>query len=231
MKTEILTEDQAVKGDDFPIEIKAYEAGAQLVPSSAAITIKDPDGSTIIDAAVMSISGPGTMTYTLPAANTAILWEDAIIDIDYVISSVTYKCVRFFDVVLNALTPCIIDADLKEYYPELADEIWSGETNYNDQVIEAFKQIKRDLKNKGRRPSMLIDGSQLRTPLIHKTFEIIFRDFFKEIDDKWYVLMEIHEKKYKDEFAELAIKYDADEDGIIDKAERKSVAGQINLER
>ncbi|MCK4759721.1 MAG: hypothetical protein KAT69_06700 [Candidatus Aminicenantes bacterium] len=231
MKTEILTEDQAVKSDDFPIELKVYEAGTQLIPTSATITIRDPDGTIIIDAVAVSIAAGGTMTYTLLAAKTVTLWENAIIDIDYVVSTVTYKCIRFFDVVLNALTPCIVDDDLKNHYPELADEIWSGETNYNEQIIEAFKEIKRDLKNKGRRPNMLIDGAQLRIPLIHKSFELIFRDFFKEIDDKWHVLMEIHAQKYRDAFAELAIKYDADEDGSIDPDERKSVTGQINLER
>lgn len=231
MKTEILTEDQAVKSDDFPIELKVYEAGTQLVPTSATITIKNPAGTTQITAAAMAIAVGGTMTYSLDSAYTATLWENAIIDVDYVVSTVTYKLIRFFDVVLNALTPCIIDADLKEYYPELTDEIWSGTSNYNDQIVEAFKEIKGDLKNKGRRPHMLIDGSQLRTPLIHKTFEIIFRDFFKELDDKWHVLMEIHSQKYKDEFAELAIKYDADEDGLIDSAEKKITVGQINCER
>ena len=96
MKTEILTEDQAVKSDDFPIELKVYEAGTQLIPTSATITIRDPDGTIIIDAVAVSIAAGGTMTYTLLAAKTATLWENAIIDIDYVVSTVTYKCVRFF---------------------------------------------------------------------------------------------------------------------------------------
>jgi hypothetical protein len=139
--------------------------------------------------------------------------------------------VRFFDVVLNKISPCIVDADLKEYYPELTDEIWSTESNYDDQIQEAFKVLKRDLKNKGNRPHMLIDGSQLRIPLIHKTFEIIFRGFFKEEGDKWHLLYKEHEGKYTNEFDSLIIKYDADEDGVIDKDERKKLLGQVNLER
>ncbi len=78
---------------------------------------------------------------------------------------------------------------------------------------------------------MLIDGSQLRIPLVHKTFEIIFRGFFKEAGDKWHELYKEHEKKYTDEFAALVIKYDSDEDGVIDTDEKKVLASQINLER
>lgn len=231
MITEILTEDQVVKSEAFPIEAKVYDGGTQQVPSSATITVKNPDGTAQVEDQTVTISAGGIMTYTLPAANTGTLWEDAIIELTYTISSIDYKMVRFFDVVLNKISPCIIDDDLKDYYPELTDEIWSAESNYDQQIQEAFKQIKRELKNKGRRPHMLIDGSQLRTPLIHKSFEIIFRDFFKEIGDKWHVLMELHTQKFEDEFAALVIKYDSDEDGIVDEAERDEVAGQIDLER
>ena len=231
MITEILTEDQVVKDETFPIEAKVYDGGTQQVPSAATITVKNPSGANQVEDQDVSISEAGTMTYTLPAANTATLWENAIIEITYTISSVDRKMVRFFDVVRNKISPCIVDADLKEYYPELADEIWSGETNYDDQIQEAFKILKRDLKNKGRRPHMLIDGSQLRIPLIHKTFEIIFRGFFKEAGDKWHELYKEHEQKFKDEFADLVIKYDSDEDGNIDRDEKTVLAGHIDLER
>lgn len=231
MITEILTEDQVVKDETFPIEAKVYDGGTQQVPSAATITVKNPSGANQVEDQAVAISEAGTMTYTLPVANTATLWENAIIEITYTISSVDYKMVRFFDVVLNKISPCIVDDDLKEYYPELTDEIWSAESNYDDQIQEAFKILKRDLKNKGRRPHMLIDGSQLRIPLIHKTFEIIFRGFFKETGDKWHELYKEHEQKFKDEFADLVIKYDSDEDGNIDRDEKTVLASHIDLER
>ena len=231
MITEILTEDQVVRGESFPIEAKVYDGGTQQVPSAATITVRNPNGKAQVEDESVAVASGGTMTYTLPAENIATLWEDAIIEITYTISSVDHKMVRFFDVVLNKLSPCIIDADLKEYYPELTDEIWSDESNYDDQIQEAFRALKRELKNKGNRPHMLIDGSQLRIPLIHKTFEIIFRGFFKEAGDKWHELYKEHEQKFADEFEELVIKYDSDEDGVIDRDEKKVLASQIDLER
>ena len=231
MITEILTEDQVIKDEAFPIEAKVYDGGTQQVPSAATITVKNPAGKILVEDQAVAVASGGTMTYTLPAANTNTLRENAIIEITYTISSVDHKMVRFFDVVLNKLSPCVVDADLKEYYPELTDEIWSGESNYDDQIQEAFRILKRELKNKGNRPHMLIDGSQLRIPLIHKTFEIIFRGFFKEAGDKWHELYKEHEKKFEDEFEELVIKYDSDEDGNIDRDEKAKLASHIDLER
>lgn len=232
MITEVLTDNEAVKGEDYPIEIKVYKEGIQLIPSSALITIKDPDGSAQVTDQSMAIeSGVGTMTYTFPAANTIELWENAIIQVVYTVSSVDYKLIRLFDVVLNRLTPAITDDDLKNHFPDLADELWENVTTYNKQILEAFREVKRDLKNKGRRPVMLIDGSQLREIHITKTFEIIFKSFFKTTDDMWYLLYKEMQLNYSTQFDALIIKYDENEDGVIDSDEKERRAGSNWMER
>ena len=73
------------------------------------------------------------MTYSLDSAYTATLWEAAIIEVEYTISSIVYKAKFLFDVVLNKLKCNVIDADLKNHFPALADEIWSVQNNYDKQ--------------------------------------------------------------------------------------------------
>ena len=90
-KVEILTEDQAVKGLDYPIEVKVYEGGTQKVPSSATITVKDPSGTKQVEDQAMSVDENGTMTYTLSSSKTTKLWENAVIEISYVISTETFN--------------------------------------------------------------------------------------------------------------------------------------------
>jgi len=231
MKVEILTEDQAVKDQAFPIEVKAYEAGAQLVPTSAKITIKDPDGTEIVDEASMTVGDDGTMTYSLAATSTADLWENATMEIAYVVSTVTYKAVFFFDVVLTALKPNVIDADLQKYFPQIVSDIWSGTSNYDGQIQEAFRILKRLIKDKGRRPAMLIDGSQVRELVIIKTFEIIFFNFSKAPDDIWWRRYEQYKELFQQRFNALVIKYDEDESGTIDDGEAGESLGQITLSR
>jgi hypothetical protein len=232
MKVEILTENQAVKAAAFPIEVKVYEDGSQLEPSSATITVKDPEGDEYVEDQSMSIeSGVGTLTYSLAATHTADVEEDAIIEVTYTISSVDYVARFLFDIVLNKLKPCIIDDDLKKYAPLLGDERWSTQSNYDTQIQEAWKIIYRAIKDKGKRPHMLIDGSQLREVHILKTLELIYFDFSKSTDDIFWEKHLAYKDRYEQQFASLSIKYDSDEDGLIEEDERKGVLGQVNFER
>lgn len=231
-KVEILTENQAVKNLDFPIEIKVYEGGTQIIPSSATITIKDPGGEEKIEDADMSIDENGTMTYTLDKEYTDTLWEDALIEVEYVYDSSTFRSVFIFDVVLNILKCSVIDADLRKYHPQLEDEIWEDEqSNYDDQIQEAFRLVKRDVKNKGKRPAMIIDGMQIRELIILKTFELVFFDFSKDESDIWFVRYKDVRDRYESARDALVIHYDIDESGILEEDERGRSLGQIDLER
>ncbi len=229
-KVEILTENEAVKSFAYPIEVKVYEAGVQLTPTSATIMVKNPGGTAQVEDDAVTITS-GTMTYSLIATYTATLWENAVIELSYIVSSVTYKAIFLFDVVLNRLKCNIIDQDLKDYMPALAAEIWSVQTNYDKQIQEGFNIVKRDIKDKGRRPHMLIDGSQIRECLILKTFELIFFAFAKTEEDIWWNRYLMTKEKYEERFSKLVIKYDADEDGQIDSDERKVNISQLELKR
>jgi len=228
---EILTDNEAVKAYDYPIEVKVYLEGTQAVPSSATITVKNPKGKKQVEDQSVTIAGSGTMTYTLDSAYTANLWENAIVEIEYVISSITYKMVSLFDVVINKLKCSVLDANLKDYYPKMADEIWSEQSNYDDQIQEAFLEVKRDIKDKGKRPAMLIDGSQIRELIIAKSFEIIFFSMMKEEGDKWFIRHEKEAQKYKDKIAKLLIHYDIDESGTIEEEERRLSLSQFQMKR
>ena len=230
-KVEILTENEAVKSLDYPIEVKVYESGAQLVPDSATITVKDPGGSAQVEDEAVAIAASGDMTYSFTSTHTATLWENAVIELEYVVSTVTYKAIFLFDVVLNRLKCNIIDQDLKDYFPALAADIWSTQTTYDKQIQEGFNIVKRDIKDKGRRPHMLIDGSQIRECLILKTFELIFFAFAKSEEDIWWNRYLMVKEKYEDRFSKLIIKYDTDEDGTIEKDEKDTSLGRIKLVR
>jgi hypothetical protein len=219
-----LTEDQAVRNAIYPIEVKVYLAGIQAKPSAAAIVIKDPDGTEILASTAMTVNGTtGTMTYSLAATKTADLWENAVMEISYTISSVVYKAILFFDVVLNALTCNVTDDDLKAYFPQLADEIWTGTVNYSGQIAEAFATVKRLIKDKGRRPSMLIDGSQIRELVIIKTFEMIFFNFATDPESIWWKRYEKYAELFTARFAALQIKYDEDASGAIETDETEGL--------
>lgn len=231
MRVEILKEDEATRGLPFLIEIKAYENGVQIIPSSAVVTVKSPAGEKVIDSEEMSVDQSGTMTYSVAGEKISELWENALIEVVYTENQKQYKSLFYFDVVICPLKPTVTDEDLKKYFPQLGEELWSGELNYDKQIQEAFRLIKRDIRDKGRRPAMLIDGMQVRELLIIKAFELIFFDFAKSEEDIWWKRYEEMKQKYKDQFERLVIKYDQNEDELIDWQEKTTSLGQITLER
>lgn len=226
-----LSEDQAPQDAAFPIEAKVYSAGVQVKPTSATVAVRDPDGTEILAATAMTVDGTtGTLSYLLAAAKTADLWESAVIEINYTIAAVVYRATFFFDVVITPLACDVIDADLKAYFPLLADEIWTGTTSYSGQIAEAFNAVKRLIKDKGKRPSMLIDGSQVRELVIIKTFEMIFFNFSKDPEDVWWKRYIAYHDLFTARFAALQIKYDEDESGTIEADENLGL-GNLSLIR
>lgn len=224
--TATLTEDQARKDADYPVEVTVYSDGASVTPSSATVTVTDPDGTDQIDAESMSIAS-NVLTYTLDSAETDTLWENAFLKIDVTISSVVYRFTFIFDVVLNVLYPVISDTDLQGHYPKIDDDKFTDETSYTRQIEEAWIEVKRDIKNKGRRPHMLIDGSQLREVHLTRTLEIICDSFAKDEEDIWWTRKLEFKERYSRLMSEMIIKYDADEDGIITEDENLVSLGQI----
>jgi len=226
-----LSEDQASRGAAFLIEAKVYSAGVQVKPSSATVTIRNPDGAEILAATAMTVDGTtGALSYLLAAENTANLWENAVIEINYTIATAVYRATFFFDVVITPLACDVTDDDLSAYFPQLADEIWSGTVNYSGQITEAFNAVKRLIKDKGKRPSMLIDGSQVRELVIIKTFEMIFFNFSKAPEDVWWKRYVAYHDLFTARFAALQIKYDENASGTIE-AEEKLGPGALSLIR
>lgn len=226
-----LTDDEALKGIAFPVEFKAFEAGAQIAPASAHLSFFDPDGESILESVLMTIDSAGTATYLITADKLSDLWENARIEIAYTVGGVDYVHKDFIDVVLSKLTPGIVDDDLRSFYPDIRDDIFDAQANYSPQIDAAFRLVKRDIKNKGRRPSMLFDADQIREMLIYRTFEIIFRAFAKTPDDIWYIRAEQAKLQYASLLESMLIVYDEDEDGVISEDEKKITLGQIKLVR
>ncbi len=220
MNVEILTEDQALKDATFAIEVKAFLNGSQLIPTGATITVKDPDGEAQVSAAAMTVdAATGTMTYSLAPTYTGDLWENAIIEVAYTVATIVHRALFFFDVVLQMLKANVVDSDLKAYFPQLGDEMWAEEATFAGQIEEAFRTVKRMIKDKGKRPAMLLDGSQIRELVIIKTFEMIFFNFAKSETDIWWLRYAKYQNLFKERFDALRIKYDEDESGTIETDE------------
>ncbi len=231
---EILTEDKAVKDLDYPIEVKIYRDGSQVIPTSVTITVKNPDGTAQVTAVAMSIEAlVGTLTYTLTSTYTDTLWERAWMEISYTDdNSVTQKQIFYFNVVNVRLGVAVITAHLEKLHPQLLNEIWSDQSpaNYSPQIQVAREDVDRDLVDRGFRPELLVDSKQTVELVRTKTLEIICKDFIKAIDDRWHILWMAYKEEYSDRLVKFKFTYDKDESISVDAGEEESF-GQIELRR
>ncbi|HSW63878.1 MAG TPA: hypothetical protein VLH56_11325 [Dissulfurispiraceae bacterium] len=121
---------------------------------------------------------------------------------------------HLFWAVYHKLLPMVDDTVLMRRVPTLADDIWSGETNYQDQIDEAFSDILDDLWRSGYDSSVLVDAGQLNSALTWKSLAVIFWGFMRADGDVWDRRYQDAEKKYSDVMASIKLDIAPDYSGI-----------------
>lgn len=211
---------QVTKDRAFTLTAEIWKDNAQLVPSAGTITILGPGGSSLPDSAVsgaaVSVDGNGTMTYSFTAANAANLDANYTAEWNATVSGVVYDAVQLFDVVRFPLYNSVNQADLVKYYPDLADTLFSGESDFQAYIEQAFEEVYAHLDNKGKRPYLVLSREDLRRPTEHLALQKIFQSRRKEIGDKWDIRFEFHRLEYHRWVSETRFVYDEDESGTAD---------------
>ena len=214
-----LLSNEVAFGMGATIQLQFYVAKTPTQPTSAKFTLKSPSGITIIDAQDMTLLTDELLEYSLESTDIENLGENYRIYVEYIYSGVTYPVNFLLDVVLTPLVLSITDLDLQERHPNLADDLWTGQTSYETQIALAFDVVKTDIKNRGNRPDMLIDNRQIEIPIEYKSLELIFFDFATSNEGiNWERYIE-YKRKYSEFMSNLIVKYDSNRDGIIDSVE------------
>ena len=92
--------------------------------------------------------------------------------------------------------------------------------SFTREIQRAFEKIEEKLRQKGRRPHLILDPNDLREVHIFFSVTEICKGFMREgTDSFWWELWKDYEKKAENSFNSLILKYDSDEDNIIDDAE------------
>jgi hypothetical protein len=199
-------------------EIKVYVDGVLAAPSAAKLSLFWPNGDEVITDKACTISAGRVIS--LPIAVTEKYespLEDYRLRLKYTLASVEYQVNFLFDDCLTPLTCSVVDDDLLKLAPELGDDRWEGQTTFTTQIERAFGDVKRKLKEKGRRASMMIDATQVNDLVVTHALELIYRDFAKAPDDIWWVKYLKLAEEFGADFDKLRIKYDTDEEGEVDE--------------
>ena len=106
------------------IEYKKFIDNLQIVPTSATVCITSKSGvampTPIVDA-VCIVDTPGTVSYTLTAANTVNLGENFIATFKYIYDGTEYLDRFLFDIVKNKVESIITDKDIEDEFSGLKE--------------------------------------------------------------------------------------------------------------
>lgn len=206
--------------------LEIFEGGEACVVSSASYVLYSSTNKEKASGSITPVENK--LTVTIEDTVFTDTEEDCRVQWKFTVSGNIYKFNNLFDVVKNKITNCVIDVDLKNFHHDLVDDLWSGETNYDNQIQQAFKDVRKDIKNKGNRCNLLIDFEQIKSLIILKTFILVFYDLAKNTEDIWWAKFEKELEKYSSEFSKTNFKYDGDEDNAIDITK---TFGNVNLKR
>lgn len=200
------------------LSLKVYEDGAAATLSDASYVLYD-QGTT--EKATGSIT-PSSNTLTVSVASTVfpVVLENCRIKWTFTVSSVEYTFQNHFDVVASKIVNPVIQADLEKNHPNLSDDLWSGETNFQTQIDKAFDYVRGRIKNKGLRAHLIIDAEQIKTAIEWKAMELIFFDFVREPNDQWDMRYQEAKAAFEEEFSSINFVYDTGDDGVADTQKR-----------
>lgn len=125
---------------------------------------------------------------------------------------------------VNAGVDLATDADLREFHPDMSNNIWTGRENYRSVLSSAFDQALFDVTQGEFSDSTLISNSAdniawFRRVVCYLALVRIFRDFRAQSGDRWDMLVSDYQKLYDQAIGNPVLDYDTDESGTVDDEE------------
>jgi len=221
------------RGRQQVLTCPVYRAGALVAPLSGTVTIYKADGTAVVNAAAVVVTG-NIATYTIMAATTTSLALEAgwLLEWSLAMSaSVTLTFRNDGALVRRSLFPVVTDADLLRRHSDLTALLAAGTTSYQDYLDEAWATICTRLAAQGRRPYLVIQPSALRDVHIAITLQLVFTDFQTSSGDggRWQALSEHYQRMYTEAWNQLRFSYDESDENKVDATSKKSGTSTVWL--
>lgn len=116
--------------------------------------------------------------------------------------------------VYHKLVPMVDDAVLLKYAPTIGDDVPEGETNWQDQIDQAFDDVLDDLGRRGYDGSVVVDAGQLNKLVTFKALAIIFWGMTRSPDDGWRMKYEDAKAEYDRTLGSIVLDISEDRSGV-----------------
>ena len=227
-----------VRGQDQTLDVSWY-VQTTLITTVSAATLTLKQGSTVlVDAApATTLGGATSATYDLTAAEVpnTLSFSDTILEIWTLEGTpfgtpTTVIARRSGHLVRTLLYPMVNDLDLVQRHRRIGSILPPGIPNFSSYRDIAWEVINRDLIKKGRRPELILTSFALVDMHVYKSLELIFRDATTFAGDGRYSeLAEMYADKYAEEWLQIQLVYDRNEDDAIQEGEIESATPSVWL--
>jgi len=232
----ILAPDLLVREAPNVLTCPVYQSGALVAPTSGTVTVYRPDGTAIIDAQSVTITG-SIATYTISAAtlpsteSLGLLWM-VVWALNFA-SAPTVETYRNDAALIRyALYPTLTDADLYRVVSSLdpsGSTPITTETTWQDKRDLAWGEMIGTIIESGERPDLITTPSALHRAQRELTLALIFDDLSSRLNPAYATMADKYRRQYKDALKSLSYGVDSDNDGRQDSTSRRSLSGTLWL--
>lgn len=205
------------------LSLGLYQDHALVAPSSGTISVFNDAGQAVVDGESVTITSSVSFytVSTLEVANESygvgwrIEWSLTMPD------GFVHHERQEASLVRTRPSIPITYADLIARLPDIAEQ---GVSDFDEYINEAHREVIGKLEAKGRRPYLVISSAALRQVYLYTCLANICDAFAGsgDVENRWRVDAEKFADRARQEWLELALVYDEDDDGKDDGTRRRS---------
>jgi len=216
------------------IKCPTFLDGAASAPASGTVSVyrpnEGPDDTPVIDAQTVTITANvaeysvtfGSSTNQIPTTEplgTGWRVEWALTMADGIVHTFRSDAA----LVRARLYAVVTDQDLERAHPGIDSLLPSGQTDWQDQLDEAWYDVARGLIAQGNRPNLVMEPTALYDVHLNRTLYRIFRALKTRmgIESQYAELASEYLDDYQAAWNALSFRYDADDSGREENREDK----------
>lgn len=226
-----LTAHYIVQGQDTQIACPLVYENALIEPDEGTVTIYEPNGTVLVNAAAIEIESSMATYRVLGTATSArargmgwrVVW--------HLTTTGGFAGTRDYGnaagLVRSELAPVVADADLyrrENCLNPAGPAPVSTLTTYQDKIDEAWTTLHGRMCGKGSLPHLVMEPAALREAHLTLTLHLIFEDFRTRLNETWREKAVDYETKSKAAWSDLRFEYDTSDTGSSTRRKRSAGA-------
>tara|TARA_R110002020_G_scaffold364704_3_gene576999 strand:- start:950 stop:1633 length:684 start_codon:yes stop_codon:yes gene_type:complete len=213
--------------------MEVYLAGELIAPSAGTFQLLDPDGTSRIDAAAVTVTND-VATFAISALDlpVTVALSSGFVEVWSLTMGAQSLVVRREAALSKYPLHCpVADVDfVAGEYPDIVESLGEYAGSLQGFIDEAFAQVVQRLWNSGQWPDLILSSSALRQPLREMVMHLVMKFLYRKTsgDSRFERLMDLHYDRYNESYDRMTFRRDTDQDGTADNENRDSASKVIH---